>query len=166
MQGFRQLRDCSPEQLQETTRGFRLYNLESYWASLKPSFNAVTIYLEHEEWLDEVIEPVARSYGDSWIVLGNDSSSAWLKSEEGIKSIEPSGRPARNGISAGLRFRILRRDGFRCSYCGRSPRNDGVRLHVDHMKPRVAGGSNEENNLVAACRDCNLGKRKSAVGTI
>ena len=54
VQGFRQLRDCSPKQLQETTRGFRLYNLESYWASLKPSFNAVTIYLEHEEWLDEV----------------------------------------------------------------------------------------------------------------
>ena len=48
VQGFRQLRDCSPKQLQETTRGFRLYDLESYWASLKPSFNAVTIYLEHE----------------------------------------------------------------------------------------------------------------------
>ena len=55
VQGFRQLWDCSLEQLQETTRGFRLDNLESYWASLKPSFNAVTIYLGHEEWLDEVI---------------------------------------------------------------------------------------------------------------
>ena len=54
VQGFRQLWDCSLEQAQKTTRGFRLDNLESYWASLKPSFNAVTIYLEHEEWLDEV----------------------------------------------------------------------------------------------------------------
>jgi len=32
--------------------------------------------------------------------------------------------------------------------------------------PRVAGGSNGEVNLVAACRDCNLGKEKSAIGTI
>ena len=54
VQGFRQLGDCSLEQVQETTRGFRLDNLESYWVSLMPSFNAVTIYLEHEEWLDEV----------------------------------------------------------------------------------------------------------------
>ena len=54
VQGFRQLLDCSLEQVQETTRGFRLDNLASYWVYLKPSFNAVTIYLEHEEWLDEV----------------------------------------------------------------------------------------------------------------
>jgi len=51
-------------------------------------------------------------------------------------------------------------------YCGRTPQNDGVQLHADHVKPRVAGGSNEESNLVTACRECNLGKGKSAVGTI
>ena len=166
VQGFRQLRDCSPKQLQETTRGFRLYDLESYWASLKPSFNAVTIYLEHEEWLDEAIEPVARSYGDSWIVLGNDNPSGWLTTEGAIKPVEHGGRPTKGGVSAGLRFRILRRDGFCCVYCGRTPQNDGVQLHVDHVKPRVAGGSNEESNLVTACRDCNLGKGKSILGAI
>ena len=51
-------------------------------------------------------------------------------------------------------------------YCGRTPQNDGVQLHVDRMKPRVAGGSNEESNLLTACRDCNLGNGKSAVSTI
>ena len=65
-----------------------------------------------------------------------------------------------------LGFRILRRDGSSCIYCGRTPQNDGVQLHVDHVKPRVAGGSNEESNLVTACRDCNLGKGKSIVGAI
>ena len=51
-------------------------------------------------------------------------------------------------------------------YCERTPQNDGVQVHVDHVNPRVAGGSNGEVNLVAACRDCNLGKEKSAIGTI
>ena len=131
----------------------------------RSDYNSVTIYLEHEEWLDEVIEPVARSYGDSWIVLGDDSPSGWLTSEGAIKPIEHGGRPTKGGVPKGLRFRILRRDGFRCTYCGRTPQNDGVQLHVDHVKPRVAGGSNEETNLVTACRDCNLGKGKSVLSS-
>jgi len=27
-----------------------------------------------------------------------------------------------------------------------------------HVIPRVSDGSNDDGNLVAACRDCNLGK--------
>lgn len=43
-----------------------------------------------------------------------------------------------------------------CVYCGRRPPD--VELHVDHVVPVAKGGSNELHNLVAACRDCNLGK--------
>ena len=71
-----------------------------------------------------------------------------------------------NGEPTSLGFRIPRRDGSCCMYCERTPQNDGVQVHVDHVNPRVAGGSNGEVNLVAACRDCNLGKEKSAIGTI
>ena len=70
-----------------------------------------------------------------------------------------------NGDPTSLGFRILRRDGFCCIYCGRTPQNDGAQLHADHVKPRVAGGSNEESNLVTACRDCNLGKGKSVLSS-
>jgi 5-methylcytosine-specific restriction endonuclease McrA len=56
------------------------------------------------------------------------------------------------------RFSILLRDGFRCRYCGRSSSEDGVKLHVDHVVPRSAGGPSTRDNLVTACQDCNLGK--------
>ena len=163
VQGFRQLEGCSREELQETTKGTRLYKDVPYWESLihKPSFNAVIIYVEHEEWLEEVIEPVARSYGNSWIVLGNDSTSGWLTSEGVIKPIELGVKSTKRGISAGLRFRILKRDGFTCWYCGATPQDNRVKLHVDHIKPRVEGGSNDEDNLVTACMDCNLGKGRT-----
>lgn len=54
------------------------------------------------------------------------------------------------------RFEILKRDGYRCRYCGRSGRL--VQLEVDHVIPVAAGGTDDDENLVTACGDCNLGK--------
>ena len=73
---------------------------------------------------------------------------------------------ARDPLPAGLRFRILVRDGFRCRYCGRSGDAPGVVLHVDHVVPVAAGGTTSEDNLRTACEECNLGKgtRAAAVG--
>lgn len=56
-----------------------------------------------------------------------------------------------------LRFNILERDGFRCRYCGRSA-DDGTELHVDHVHPKSKNGEWHEDNLLTACRECNLGK--------
>lgn len=44
---------------------------------------------------------------------------------------------------------VLRRDGHRCAYCGRSAAT------VDHVMPRSRGGANSWTNLVACCRSCN-----------
>ena len=55
-----------------------------------------------------------------------------------------------------LRFEILKRDGFRCIYCGATPIQSP--LHVDHVKPEADGGTDDPANLVTACRDCNGGK--------
>lgn len=62
-------------------------------------------------------------------------------------------------VTLKLRWSILRRDGFRCVYCGA----DGAtaKLHVDHVVPVSAGGTNEDTNLVTACEACNLGKADS-----
>lgn len=57
-----------------------------------------------------------------------------------------------------LRFEIFKRDGFRCKYCGRNPREDKCKLVIEHIIPRVLGGTNNPNNLVCACQECNLGK--------
>lgn len=61
-------------------------------------------------------------------------------------------------LSSGLRFRVLARDGFRCVYCGCSPR-DGAVLAVDHLLPVASGGLTESENLVTACLECNSGKQ-------
>ena len=49
------------------------------------------------------------------------------------------------------RKNILRRDGHRCQYCGKSE----VALTVDHIIPRARGGLDSWENPVCACIDCN-----------
>ncbi len=49
---------------------------------------------------------------------------------------------------------ILRRDGYRCQYCGR----ETSRLTIDHVIPRHRGGGYNWENLVAACPECNRHK--------
>jgi hypothetical protein len=66
----------------------------------------------------------------------------------------------RTTISAGQRWQVLARDGFTCTYCGRKPPD--VALEVDHRTSLRDGGSDELQNLVTACSDCNRGKGGSS----
>lgn len=59
-------------------------------------------------------------------------------------------------ISKRTRFEVLRRDKHTCQYCGEKAPH--AILHVDHVIPVTLGGSDKPDNLVAACKDCNLGK--------
>lgn len=59
-------------------------------------------------------------------------------------------------VSKSLRFEILRRDQFTCRYCG--SKAPDVQLHVDHVVPTSLGGTDQPENLVTACADCNSGK--------
>ena len=70
------------------------------------------------------------------------------------------GKPTRKA-SARLRFLILERDAFTCRYCGRKAPD--VELHVDHAIALADGGTDTADNLVTACRDCNLGKSGHSV---
>lgn len=60
-------------------------------------------------------------------------------------------------VTKRVRFEVLRRDGHRCRYCGVAAA-DGARLTIDHVVPTALGGSDDPDNLVAACDDCNAGK--------
>ena len=64
-------------------------------------------------------------------------------------------------MNARLRYEILRRDGYRCRYCGNTA-DDGAKLHVDHVIPASLGGTDDPGNLVAACADCNRGKASTS----
>lgn len=55
-----------------------------------------------------------------------------------------------------LRFSIFERDRFICKYCGRD--SSSVALEVDHVIPRCEGGTDDPDNLVTSCFDCNRGK--------
>lgn len=62
-------------------------------------------------------------------------------------------------ISDKLRYRVLKRDNFKCCACGASPAKDpAVELHIDHIIPWSKGGETVEENLQTLCSKCNLGK--------
>lgn len=48
---------------------------------------------------------------------------------------------------------VFARDGHRCQYCGGSAES------IDHVVPRARGGQHVWENVVAACRSCNVRKR-------
>ena len=52
-----------------------------------------------------------------------------------------------------IRERILIRDGYCCQYCGSEDATT-----VDHMLPISKGGTDDPDNLVAACTRCNYSK--------
>lgn len=62
----------------------------------------------------------------------------------------------RRTVSARTRFEILKRDNFTCQYCGRKAPD--VTLECDHIHPVSRGGSDDFDNLIAACWECNSGK--------
>lgn len=71
------------------------------------------------------------------------------------------GCPERAAMTKELRFEILKRDGFRCVYCGSAGLE--TKLVVDHVVPVKFGGRSTPDNLVSACEPCNQGKRTSLV---
>jgi hypothetical protein len=68
-----------------------------------------------------------------------------LKREEIPMAVRPS-----------VRFEVFKRDLFTCQYCGR--KTPDVVLEADHIVPRAEGGTDDIENLVTACFDCNRGK--------
>ena len=60
-------------------------------------------------------------------------------------------------------LRILERDRFRCQYCGldgATSFENSLIMSVDFVIPRARRGSEDPENLVAACRPCNVIKGK------
>ena len=58
-----------------------------------------------------------------------------------------------------LRYAVLQARGAVCECCGAS-RKDGVRIHVDHIKPRFRFPHLElaVSNMQVLCEPCNMGK--------
>lgn len=70
-------------------------------------------------------------------------------------------RPGRTSkwIRRARRLAIYIRDGFGCLYCGADLREaEPSGIHLDHLTPRVRGGSHKSTNLATACAGCNLAR--------
>lgn len=59
-----------------------------------------------------------------------------------------------------LRYRVLKKYGANCMCCGQNYKDDGVKMHVDHIKPRSKYPhlALVFDNLQVLCEECNLGK--------
>lgn len=58
-----------------------------------------------------------------------------------------------------VRQRVRERAGNRCEYC-RLPQDEGaaIRFHIEHIRSRQHGGSDDLENLALACPNCNWAK--------
>jgi hypothetical protein len=74
----------------------------------------------------------------------NSGSFFYLGIEVGNEKISPS-----------KRYRVALKTNGRCGYCGVYLDHE---ICIDHVVPRSHGGTNSDNNLVAACRKCNSSK--------
>ena len=70
-------------------------------------------------------------------------------------------KKSRKQLSSKVRYTVLRRDSFKCQYCGAT--SDSTKLHVDHIIPYSKGGSNDISNLITSCMKCNLGKSNTEI---
>lgn len=67
-------------------------------------------------------------------------------------------------VSVTQRFNCFKRDDFTCQYCGR--KTPAVILECDHVIPVSKDGSDEIENLVTSCFDCNRGKGAVPIGQL
>ena len=68
------------------------------------------------------------------------------------------------GIPDDVRAFVTNRDNYRCAYCLTSEENCGLKMHIDHIIPEVAGGATSAENLCLACFTCNVHKGAKQTG--
>lgn len=57
-----------------------------------------------------------------------------------------------------IRYELRDKQGDKCYYCGCAFAPDNYSSTIDHVKPKIEGGTNDISNLVAACIRCNYHK--------
>ena len=58
-----------------------------------------------------------------------------------------------------LRFTIYTMQNFKCMYCRKDLSNiDRNKIHLDHLVCQSHGGSNDPDNLVVSCQQCNTSR--------
>jgi hypothetical protein len=98
----------------------------------------------------EVVEPTLEDWQDLLRQSDTVETEVLSKDENGVlyKAVV---RKAEHQVSKNVSWRVFKRDGYACRYCG----DDDTPLTVDHLILWENGGPDTEANLVAACKQCN-----------
>jgi hypothetical protein len=104
-----------------------------------------------------VEENLARKWKPEWLASHEVTKvglCGWLRTETLPSHV------FRHAPTPKHRMRILKRDSFRCTLCGRSPeKHVDVELHVHHIRPfgTPHGGVTHDDNLITLCHTCHKG---------
>jgi len=114
-----------------------------------------------------VLRKILAENGFSAVLSG---SIDWEEVHGALRKIEQARSQAKAAAKGGsnfyltrewkeLRYKILVMHGGKCMACGMSAK-DGVKIHVDHIKPRSKWPELElePSNLQILCEPCNIGK--------
>ncbi len=91
-----------------------------------------------------------------WCPLGAISYEAARFDTQALQNPEIEGTEYQHGALAGYELKeyLLLKWGHKCAYCKRT----GIPLQVEHIVPKMRGGSHRVGNLTLACEKCNQKK--------
>lgn len=121
--------------------------------------------LQHGPVVDWVEEQYVKLYRkkprDTWRAIRYlHERGLLIKVSKGIYRYEPDkiqlNEP--NDFTEEQKNAIMQRDGYKCVICGRGLQ-DGVELHVDHIRPRYLGGQSVIENGQTLCAQHNFMKK-------
>jgi len=98
---------------------------------------------------------------DTWRSIRNLHETGFLiKVKKGIYRYDPEAvyRTEKEDFSQKQKEEILKKGEYTCAKCGRKS-EDGVELHVDHIKPKYEGGKATLANGQVLCSRCNFIKK-------
>jgi hypothetical protein len=104
-------------------------------------------------------DTVLRRFG-SWkkaLLKASDSANETAAAAEVAPAESPARGQERKPLSLRKRFFVMKRDHFSCVRCGAS--GVGVRLEIGHRVAVARGGSDNLDNVVTLCFECNRGQR-------
>ncbi len=114
------------------------------------------------DWVEEqYLRLTGRKPRDPWRAIRNlHEDGVLIKVRKGVYRYDPEAVEHRDveDFTPEQKEQILKRDGYRCVVCGRGVQ-EGVELHVDHIKPKYLGGKSTIENGQTLCAQHNLMKK-------
>ncbi len=102
--------------------------------------------VSHKKYLGKLVNlGLLLEHPEGGIAANPSVNLELIKVEKRVRSIPKS-----------RRFDVFQRDHHTCQYCGRKAPD--VELEIDHLIPVAEGGTDDFDNLVTSCADCNRGK--------